>query len=223
MKQYRYILFVVSALLLAACGDSEETDAEPENGNDETATEGSENEREDTGNEEEDAANEEGENGEGVEASDPDVSVDEDNATEEDEGGNGQGVEPGDPNDTNLVEFQRINWMMGSPEREPEPGIWLYTEDDHTEGDEDTFDFDEHDVLHYQTDDYMGHTLRAQQIILEDDDTARIIVDIHSEPNDSDDEEDYEMPRQHLNVEKDVLRDKSFIVEVEDGEELNIE
>jgi hypothetical protein len=47
------------------------------------------------------------------------------------------------------------------------------------------------------------------------DDTARIVVEIFSAPSEND--EGLEMPRQYLEVEKDVLRGKSFTIELEDG------
>lgn len=236
MKHYRLILFMVFALMLTACGDSEETEAESDNSNDDEteSEEANANENEDA------AANDDGtstDESEGQEdeadanQEDADVATNEDDSNEENDESvapsdpNDNAVEPSDPNDKSTVDFQRINFMMGSPDHEPEPGIWLYTEDDHAEGDEDMLDLDEYDVLHYQIDedDYLGYDLRAQQIVLEDDGTARIIVDEHREPRDSEDEEDYEMPRQYLNVEKGELRDKNFIVEMENGETLNLE
>ncbi|QQK81391.1 hypothetical protein HUG20_16735 [Salicibibacter cibi] len=208
MKHFRYILFLTFALMLTACGEGEETASEP-NDSDET--------KEETDSEE--ASTE----SEGTTQED-----EEDNATNEDDTNeeNTEGVAPSDPDDTiDTVDFQRVTWIgYGYPDRQPEAGVWLYTEDNQPDDDDKEFDdLDQQDVLLYQTDDYMGHELRAQQIVLEDDDTARVIVDIHREPHESDDEEDYEMPRQYLSVEKDELRDKEIIVETEDGDTLNVQ
>lgn len=124
----------------------------------------------------------------------------------------------------NTISFTRINWMLGAPPRKPEAGIWLYTEDDHPSSKTNTFNFEKNDVLLYQVGDekYRGHVLRAQRIVLEDNDIARIVVRVHSKPDEEADPEELEMARQYLNVEKGALRGKRFIVETEDGEALSL-
>ncbi|GAA0465491.1 MULTISPECIES: hypothetical protein [Alkalibacillus] len=134
-----------------------------------------------------------------------------------------QAVAPSEIEDT--LEFTRVWFTFGSPERQPNAGVWLYTEDDHPSDVTDVFDFDEYDILLYQIGDeeYLGYDLRAQRMVLEDDDVVRVVVGIHDEPKDYRDPEDYEMPRQYLQVNKEDLRGKSFIFETEDGEALSVQ
>ncbi|MDV2685052.1 hypothetical protein RYX56_11785 [Alkalihalophilus lindianensis] len=140
---------------------------------------------------------------------------------ESEEGTDSQAVAPSAVEET--VSFTRIRWTFGSPNRKPHAGIWLYTDEDHPSEKADTFDFEESDYLLYQVSDeeLRGHDLHAKRIVLEENDTAKIVVEIFSEPSDSD--EYLEMPRQYLEVEKDVLRGKSFNVELEDGTPLSLQ
>lgn len=134
-----------------------------------------------------------------------------------------EAVSPSEVEDS--ISFTRVNWMMGAPDRKPNPGVWLYTEDDHPSNKADVFNFDEYDILLYQVgnEEFLGYVFRAQRIVLEENDVVRVIVREHSEPDENANVEDLKMPRQYLQVEKGVLRGKSFIFETEDGKPLSVQ
>ncbi|GAK12427.1 hypothetical protein [Geomicrobium sp. JCM 19039] len=194
MKKLRMIGFASCFVAVAACGNSEEVTEEEEQ---ETVEEVEEEEEEEEPVEEEED--------------------DDDSATEP------TAVSPTDHDDT--IEFQHVNWILGSPDYYAEAGVWLYTEDDYPDDYENTFDFDEEDVLVYQIGDeeYLGHSFRAQHIIIEDEDTVRIEVEHNDEPDEDAEESDLNMPRQFLRVDQEVLRDKGFIIETTDGDVLSLE
>ncbi|GAK05018.1 hypothetical protein JCM19037_3480 [Geomicrobium sp. JCM 19037] len=200
MKKFRMIGFASCFVAVAACGNSEEVREEEEE-----VTEEEEQETVEEVEDEEEPVEEE-EDGE-----------DDDSATEP------TAVSPTDHDDT--IEFQHVNWILGSPDYYAEPGVWLYTEEDYPDDYENTFDFGEEDVLVYQIGDeeYLGHSFRAQHIIIEDEDTVRIEVEHNDEPDEDADESDLNMPRQFLRVDQEVLRDKGFIIETTDGEVLSLE
>lgn len=144
-----------------------------------------------------------------------DGNEDEDDQNNEDTSG---AVEPKSSSET--ISFEQTNWIGGSPDREADPGVWYYTEDDHPEKYDDTFDWDEEDVLLWQIDDkkYEGASADTQKLEVMDNDVIKVVVEL--EEGDSDDDR---APRNFLKVPKDKLDGKSYIVETEDGEELTVD
>lgn len=195
------LMFLSLALILAACNVSNLINSGPA---EETDAEES--------TDEEDAAK--------AAADEEAAPADEEAADGEQEAG---AVTPSDGK--NEIEFTRINWMFGAPDRQPEPGVWLYTEDDHPDQYADTFDFTENDYLLWQIGDekYKGYVLRTARLIEEDSDVVKIVVRIHDEPDSDQAKEDDKMPRQYLKVPKGALEGKSFTIETEDGEPLSLE
>lgn len=207
MKRLSMAVFIIFCLILITACNADQTANEQVDDQEETGEETTNiQETEEEESDQQDGNEAEGGDGDGGESAE--------NAQQP------QAVETSSVEDT--VSFTRIWWTFGSPDRKPEAGVWLYTDEEHPSNKADTFDFEENDYLLYQVsdEDLLGHDLRAKRIVLLEDDVVKIVTDIQSEPSDGSD--NLEMPRQYLEVEKNVLRGKSFIIELEDGTPLSL-
>ncbi|MBP1968513.1 hypothetical protein J2Z83_000605 [Virgibacillus natechei] len=197
MKHHYLKLFVISifaVMLLGACGADEEAHGENENG-EENATEQDKAEMESEGQQ------------------------DDESASEEEEADTSGAVAPQSSEDE--VSFEQVSWIMGSPDRRAEAGIWFYTEDEHPEDYDSSFDWEEEDILLWQISDekYAGHSPDTEQLVKMDDDVIKIVVvfDEDEEPSDE------KMPRNYLKAPKGELEGKNYMIETIDGEELSLE
>ncbi|MUV37587.1 hypothetical protein JNUCC1_01393 [Lentibacillus sp. JNUCC-1] len=120
------------------------------------------------------------------------------------------------------VSYTQVTWFGGSPKRQAEPGVWYYTADDHPSNLDDTFEWEDEDILLWQIGDekYAGYDADTEKLEIAGDDLIKIIVSF-DEDGPSDLHPD-RMPRNYLKVDKDVLSGKSFLVETTDGEELSL-
>ncbi|TFJ92921.1 hypothetical protein [Lentibacillus salicampi] len=187
-------------LLLTACGGNDEADGSAD---DSAASEDSEA----GGNEEASPADDQEDGSEEDEPSESDSS-------EEDTSG---AVDPQSASE--VVSFDQVNWIGGVPDRQPEPGIWFYTQDDHPEKYADTFNWDEEDVLLWQIGDekYKGYDADTGKLKIMEDDVIKIVVELEEDETD-----DERAPRNYLKVPKGELEGKSFIIETVDGEQLSV-
>ncbi|HLR61903.1 MAG TPA: hypothetical protein VK097_05610 [Lentibacillus sp.] len=183
---------------LTACGDGGSAEGSADEG------EASENKEADS---QEDTSSDE-DSSEGSQSSDG-------SSSEEDTSG---AVKPESASET--ISFDQVSWVGGVPDRQPEPGVWYYTQNDHPEKYADTFDWGKEDVLLWQIGDekYKGYDADTGKLEIMDDDVIKIVVEL--EEDDSDDER---APRNYLKVPKGELEGKSFIVETVDGEQLSVE
>ncbi|WP_217587681.1 hypothetical protein [Lentibacillus saliphilus] len=214
MKMGRYIrLFGMAILIVALLGgcfggdDAEKTDGTG-NSNDSQTTSGNNDQPEnesDTDNTETTDENDE------AEKEEDDASGDE----------NSKGVAPKSASEQ--VSFTQVTWFFGSPKRQTEPGVWYYTAEDHPANLEDTFDWEEEDVLLWQIGDekYGGYSADTEKLEIVDENLIKIVVSFDEDgPDESNPDR---MPRNYISVEKGALDGKSFYVETVDGEELSLE
>src|SRR5699024_8667372 len=111
----KLLMILLVSVFIAGCSVGEGNDKDESKGNDEQTVSEEENEQADN-----DVTNE-----------------------EEDEEDVSGAVAP--KSSSNTISFDQVNWIGGSPDRKAEPGIWFYTEEEHPEKLDDTFDWDEED------------------------------------------------------------------------------
>ncbi|WP_078552293.1 hypothetical protein [Bacillus alkalicellulosilyticus] len=165
--------------------------------------------------------------------------VTEENKTDEETSSSEDPVEPtsveeGDETDTNEIDtsaavapnqslpeisVQNITWYFGVPDRQPNAGIWVYTEDNHPSA-LSNVNFDNNDVLLVQisNEEYYGSSMDIRALQVVDENVVRIVVRLDEPEPDSN-----EQARRYANVPKGELDGKSFIVETEDGEPLSVQ
>ncbi|MGP4108987.1 hypothetical protein [Virgibacillus sp. L01] len=180
-------------LLLAACGSDEE--ASGSNDKDKDNSTEQEAEKDNSDKEKDDKAEEE-------------------KADEETEGA----VAP--QSSSEEISFRQVSWMMGSPDRRPNAGVWYYTANDHPSKYDDTFKWEKEDILLWQISnkEYQGYDADTELLVKMDNDVIKIVVGLEKD----DDPSDKKMPRNFLKVDKGALEGKSFIIETVDGEELSL-
>lgn len=191
------IVSVLSILLLAACGSEEEASGDSDKEKNTSSGEKTEQDsKKDT------SDNEKAE------------STEEEKADEETEGA----VAPQASSEE--ISFRQVSWMMGSPDRRPNAGVWYYTANDHPSKYDDTFEWEKEDILLWQISDekYQGYDPDTELLVKMDNDVIKIVVGLEED----DDPSDEEMPRNFLKVDKGALEGKSFIIETVDGEELSL-
>ncbi|MFC4076378.1 hypothetical protein [Salinithrix halophila] len=116
------------------------------------------------------------------------------------------------------IPFQAVNWIGGSPDRQARGGIWVYTKEKHPGNIDDSFDWDNEDVLLVQVSDkeYEGYEMNPKGLQFLDNDVIRVVVQLKKDDLSSKDE----APRRYIKVEKGSLDGKKFIVETEEGDRL---
>lgn len=116
------------------------------------------------------------------------------------------------------ISFNQVTWFGGAPKRELNGGVWYYTASDHPEKYDDTFEWEDEDVLLWQISDeeYRGYNSNTEQLKVMDNDVVKIIVKLDEGSSDN-------MPRNFLTVGKGSLEGKGFIIETVDGERLSLE
>lgn len=118
------------------------------------------------------------------------------------------------------IPFQNVNWFYGSPERQEKGGIWVFTGEKHAGEIDDTFTWEEEDVLLVQINDpqYKNHEMDIKGLQIIDDETVKIIVSV----NKLEDEGDV-VPRRYATIKKGSLEGKKFKLENEDtGEAIKL-
>ncbi|MEL3973650.1 hypothetical protein AAEO50_15275 [Rossellomorea oryzaecorticis] len=108
-----------------------------------------------------------------------------------------------------------------APDRQPKPGIWIYTKEDHPEMfDDEQYDWDKYDMLLWQISDeeMKGKSYKTDSLMLNENE---ITIKVNFYYGETDPEGKF--PRQYLLVEKGILDGKTFKIETIDGEELSLQ
>lgn len=118
------------------------------------------------------------------------------------------------------VSFQNINWFFGSPDRQPNGGIWVYTSETIPSGYEDTIDWESNDMLLVQVNDaqYIDHEMEIKALQILDDNVVKIVVTIEPDEYSS----NKEPTRRYASVEKGQLEGKKFLVETVEGDKVDV-
>lgn len=118
------------------------------------------------------------------------------------------------------IPFQNINWFFGSPDRQPNGGIWVYTSETIPSGYEDTIDWELNDLLLVQVNDpkYIDHELEIKALQILDDNVVKIVVSIEPDEYST----DKKAARRYASVEKGQLQGKKFLVETVEGEKVDV-
>lgn len=118
------------------------------------------------------------------------------------------------------VDFQNINWFFGSPSRQPNGGIWVYTAETIPSGFDDTVDWETKDLLLVQVNDpkYVDHEMEFKALQILEDDVVKIVVNLEPDEYSS----NKEVARRYASVEKGQLEGKKFIVETVEGDKVDV-
>lgn len=122
------------------------------------------------------------------------------------------------PNQTfKEIPFQRINWIMGTPDVEPQAGIWVYTRDKHP-ADLDDQDWDHEDMLYVQASSkYKDQDIEIRKLQVISKDVVKVVVALTKDIGRD------APPRDWATVEVGALDGKKFIVETLDGKKVDIQ
>lgn len=118
------------------------------------------------------------------------------------------------------VDFQNINWFFGSPDRQPNGGIWVYTAETIPSGFDDTVDWETKDLLLVQVNDpkYVDHEMEFKALQILEDDVVKIVVSLEPDEFSS----NKEVARRYASVEKGQLEGKKFIVETVESDKVDV-
>ncbi len=118
------------------------------------------------------------------------------------------------------ISLQNINWFYGSPDRQPNGGIWVYTSETIPSGYENTVDWESKDLLLVQVNDpqYIDHEMKIKALQVIEDDVVKIVVSIEPDKYST----DKEVARRYASVDKGQLEGKKFLVETVEGEKVDV-
>jgi len=116
------------------------------------------------------------------------------------------------------IEFTDINWIMGEPASESEPGVYIYNKEKHPSSLSDQ-DWDHSDMLYVQAnpDKYKGKSLSISKLQVIQKDVVKIVVSLNQKSN-----SDGDPPETWVEIEAGALDGKKFIVETKDGERVKL-
>jgi hypothetical protein len=117
------------------------------------------------------------------------------------------------------IKFQPINWINGAPDPQPTPGVWVYTKEKHPGNLEDSFTWDEEDVLLVQigNPEYEGYEMTPTNLQIIKPDVVRVVVKLEKDEFQT---EEKEPARVYMTVKRGSLDGKKFIVVDQNGKKL---
>lgn len=97
--------------------------------------------------------------------------------------------------------------------------IWIYTKENHPKKFDSTFTWGKNDVLLVQINDskYKGYSLIPKKLQVVNEGTVQIVVALEKEAGN-----EQQFPRRFMEVEKNVLANKKFVVVTENGENVKL-